>query len=93
MTGKMRCTLLMHPTDADNLDLSDETTVFLQSSVHRAPVQLEITDAIMPGVVSLPHGFSQKRAGTKLRVAQAYGGVSLNDFIGKTNVDTHQRRG
>ena len=41
----------------------------------------------MPGVVSLPHGWGHRRAGTALRVANAHPGVSLNDLTDETLVD------
>ena len=45
-------------------------------------------DDLMPGVVSLPHGFGHRREGVQLRVASAYGGVSANDLTDEAVLDT-----
>jgi anaerobic selenocysteine-containing dehydrogenase len=50
-----------------------------------APV--EVSDEIMPGVVSLPHGWGHGRQGVRLRVATAHAGVSLNDLTDEKRVD------
>jgi anaerobic selenocysteine-containing dehydrogenase len=41
-----------------------------------APV--EVTDAIRPGVVSLPHGWGHDQPGIRLRVAAERAGVNSN---------------
>jgi anaerobic selenocysteine-containing dehydrogenase len=43
-----------------------------------APV--EITDAVMPGVVSLPHGWGHDQPGAQMDVARAHAGVNSNDL-------------
>ena len=48
---------------------------------------LEVTSDVMPGVVCLPHGWGHHRAGTRLGVAQAHPGVSLNDLTDDQRVD------
>jgi anaerobic selenocysteine-containing dehydrogenase len=78
--GKNRCTLMMHPDDAKRLGAADGAEVELGSRVGSVRVPLEITDAIMPGVVSMPHGFGHGRDGVQLSVAREVApGVSLND--------------
>ena len=41
-------------------------------------IDVEVTDGIRPGVVSIPHGFGQNLPGVRLRVAQEYRGVNTN---------------
>ena len=88
MKGKDRCTLLMHPTDAARMKLVDDQKVEIESRVGKVIAPLEITDDMMPGVVSLPHGFGHGRPGVKLRVAQEHPGVSINDLTDDALVDT-----
>ena len=38
------------------------------------------SDEMMPGVVSLPHGWGHDRAGVQLHVATAHAGASINDL-------------
>ena len=77
--GKSRCTLLMHPDDARARTLSDGDTVALSSRVGRVEVPLELSDAIMRGVVSLPHGWGHGGKGSRQAVAEAHAGASVND--------------
>ena len=80
MRGADRCTLMLNPSDAATLGVADGELVAVQSRVGRVEVLAELTDALMPGVVSLPHGFGHGRSGTRLGVASAHPGVSYNDL-------------
>ena len=76
--GRNRCTMQIHPDDADRFGLSDGAPATVTSRVGEVAVDVEITDGIRPGVVSIPHGFGQNRPGVRLRVAQEYRGVNTN---------------
>ena len=78
--GKPRCTLLMHPDDAARQGLQNGARVAIESRVGRIEAPLEVSDTIMPGVVSLPHGFGHDRARVELSVAREHAGVSVNDI-------------
>lgn len=85
--GKDRCTLLMNPADAERLGLAGSDAAEITSRVGSVVAPLEISDDMMPGVVSLPHGFGHGREGTELSVASAYAGVSVNDLTDPAEVD------
>ncbi len=85
--GKPRCTLLMHPTDAAARGLVDGDPVRLGSRTGSITVPVELADAMMPGVVSLPHGWGHDRAGTRTAVATAHAGASINDVTDEGFVD------
>ena len=85
--GADRCTLMMHSSDAETLNLVDGAPVAISSSVGSVKAPLEITDEIMPGVVSLPHGYGHHRPKTKLSVATEHAGVSINDLTDDKIVD------
>jgi anaerobic selenocysteine-containing dehydrogenase len=74
--GTNRCTLQIHPDDADRLGLSDFALVTGPGGRVRAPV--EITDAIRRGVVCLPHGWGHDDPGTRLEVASHDPGINVN---------------
>ena len=76
--GRNRCTLQVHPDDADRLDLTDGAPARVRSRVGEVSIDVEVTDRIRPGVVSIPHGFGQNLPGVQLRVAQEYRGVNTN---------------
>ena len=85
--GADRCTLMMNTTDAETLKLADGAPVTISSSVGSVTAPLEVTDEIMPGVVSLPHGYGHHRPKTKLTVATEHAGVSINDLTDDKIVD------
>ena len=76
--GKPRCTLQMHPADADARGISAGQAVRVRSRVGEVLAPVEITDDIRPGVVSLPHGWGHSVAGTRLSVAGEFAGVNSN---------------
>ena len=85
--GEKRCTLLMHPADASARGLQDGQRVRLASSVGSIEVELEVVDDLMPGVVSLPHGWGHHRDGAQLGVARAHAGASINDVTDAGQLD------
>jgi anaerobic selenocysteine-containing dehydrogenase len=56
--GPVRCTVHVHPDDAERLGLEDGALARVSSASGEITVPVEVTDAIMPGVVSIPHGWS-----------------------------------
>lgn len=87
LRGKTQCTLMMHPNDAADRDLIPKQTVVVRSRVGSIALPLEITDSIMPGVVSIPHGWGHGRAGVKLETAQQHAGESINDLTDNQAID------
>jgi len=76
--GKDRCTLLIHPEDAQRFGLHDGDRAKVTSEAGALVVPVEMTDAIKPGVVSLPHGWGHDQAGTRMTVANEHPGVNSN---------------
>jgi anaerobic selenocysteine-containing dehydrogenase len=76
--GRPRCTLLVNPADAARLGLADGGAARVRSRVGSVDVPVEITDAIMPGVVSIPHGWGHDLPDTQLQVAARQPGVNSN---------------
>jgi anaerobic selenocysteine-containing dehydrogenase len=85
--AKPRCSVLMHPTDAANRDLITGQNVLVRSRVGSIVLPLEISEEIMPGVVSIPHGWGHNRAGNQLEVAQQHAGESINDLTDSQAID------
>lgn len=85
--GENRCTLLMHPHDAVRLSISDGQQVQVRSRVGSLHATVQLTDAMMPGVVSLPHGWGHDLDGVQLATAQEHAGVSINDLTDDLAVD------
>src|SRR5687767_10822987 len=88
LRGKPQCTILMHPDDAAHRQLVSGQTVVVKSRVGSVEVPIEVSDEMMPGVVSIPHGWGHDRAGIQLEVAQQHSGTSINDLTDHLAIDT-----
>ncbi|WP_010569483.1 molybdopterin oxidoreductase family protein [Leptospira broomii] len=87
MTGKDRCTLMMHPEDASLLGINEEEEVLVESRVGKISIPAELTDDMMRGVVCIPHGFGHGKEGTTLHVAAQFAGASINDLTDDQALD------
>ena len=76
--GKLRCTMHVHPEDASRLGLTDGANAKVASRVYSVEVPVEITDSVMKGVVSIPHGWGHDVDGVEMGVAKRYAGVNAN---------------
>ncbi len=85
--GKPQCTILMHPTDAAKRQLSKGQNVVVRSRVGSVVLPIDITGEMMPGVVSIPHGWGHGRSGNQLQVAQQHAGESINDLTDHEMID------
>ncbi len=85
--GKDRCTLRLHPDDAAARGLTDGEVTKVASSDGEIRVAVEISDEMMPGVVSLPHGWGHGGEGVRMRVAAAHAGVNANEITIASRVD------
>jgi anaerobic selenocysteine-containing dehydrogenase len=85
--GKSRDQLMMHPQDIAARGLKDGEMVEVQSRVGSIHIALQATADIMPGVVSLPHGWGHAREGTRLGLAHQHAGASYNDISDSKRID------
>jgi anaerobic selenocysteine-containing dehydrogenase len=85
--GPERCTVMMHPEDARARGLNTGSRAIVRSRIGAIELPVEITADIMPGVVSVPHGWGHHREGTRQQVASVRPGVSLNDITDETAID------
>lgn len=87
MKGKERFTLQMHELDAKHCGVVDGQTATVTSSTNSVSATVEVTDDIVAGVVSLPHGWGHGVAGTKLSVAAQRPGANSNLLAGTSEDD------
>ena len=59
----------------------------LRSRAGQIDAPVEVTDAVMPGVVSLPHGWGHDAAGARISVAAAHPGVNSNVLADESVVE------
>jgi anaerobic selenocysteine-containing dehydrogenase len=88
MKNPARFSLLLHPSDAAARSLATGDLARLQTAAGTIVVPVEVSDAMLPGVVSLPHGWGHDRPGTHLAVASEHAGASLNDVTADDRLDT-----
>jgi anaerobic selenocysteine-containing dehydrogenase len=79
--GPFRCTALVHPLDAARLQLQDGALARLTNGPRSIAAQVHISDEMMPGVVSLPHGWGHNLPGARLRLAAERPGANLNALL------------
>jgi len=87
VSGPERCTLHVHPDDAARLALADGERAHVGNRAGELEAIVEVTDAVMPGVVSLPHGWGHDAAGARLAVAGEHAGVNSNALADEALVD------
>jgi anaerobic selenocysteine-containing dehydrogenase len=85
--GKERCTVHVHPDDAARNGITNGAAVIVASDRGKVELPAEVTDAIMPGVVSIPHGWGHDTDGANLRVAEKRPGVNSNLLAGTDRFD------
>jgi anaerobic selenocysteine-containing dehydrogenase len=85
--GKARCTVLVHPADAARLGLADGAVARVTSRAGAIDVPVEVTDAIMPGVVSIPHGWGHDVPGAQLQIAARHAGANSNLLADELSLD------
>jgi anaerobic selenocysteine-containing dehydrogenase len=85
--GSNRCTLFINPEDASSLGLAEGAVARITSNVASVEAPVELKEDMMPGVVSLPHGWGHDRDGVRLSVARANAGVSYNDLTDEQKLD------
>jgi anaerobic selenocysteine-containing dehydrogenase len=78
VSGPPRCTAHVHPDDAARLGLADGEPARVVSRVGAIEIPVEVTDDVMPGVVSIPHGWGHAVDGVELSVAREHAGVNTN---------------
>ncbi len=85
--GADRCTMHVSPADAARLGLDDGARARVASRAGAVEIPVEVTDAIMDGVISIPHGWGHDAEGNRLRVAAEHSGVNSNLLADETVVD------
>jgi anaerobic selenocysteine-containing dehydrogenase len=79
--GPFRCTVLVHPLDAERLKLQDGSLAHIASGPRSIQAQVQISSEMMPGVVSLPHGWGHNLPGAQLKLAAERPGANLNALL------------
>lgn len=87
VSGTQGCVAQIHPDDGARLGVIAGERVALRSRTGEIRVPAEVTDDVMPGVVSVPHGWGHGRPGTAITTASAHPGASINDLTDDGLVD------
>jgi anaerobic selenocysteine-containing dehydrogenase len=85
--GRERCTLLIHPDDAARLGVGHGGRARVAAKSGELVARVEVTDAMRPGVVSLPHGFGHDAEGARLSLARAHAGVNSNELTSSERLE------
>jgi anaerobic selenocysteine-containing dehydrogenase len=85
--GKERCTAHVHPDDAERFGLVDGEQAQVTSRAGSIVVPVEVTDGVMPGVISIPHGWGHDDPEAQLRVAAEHAGANSNLLADEELID------
>ncbi len=85
--GNNRCSAQIHPIDAKNHAIADGDQIVVTSRVGQVTVEAEVTDKIMPGVISIPHGWGHDKNGITWQVARQNAGANVNALTDEMAVD------
>ncbi len=85
--GSLSCTAHVHPDDAHRLGVANGAPVRITSRVGSIEIPAEVTDAVRPGVVSVPHGWGHGVPGTRMAVAAEKAGVNSNILTDDKEMD------
>jgi len=78
VSGPQRCTLHVHPQDAERLCLADGADAIVRARVGEVRIPVHVTQDVMRGVVSIPHGWGHAGDGVRMTVAGEHAGVNSN---------------
>jgi anaerobic selenocysteine-containing dehydrogenase len=81
MKGKSRCTMHINPSDATRLGLVDGGSARVSSRSGAIEIAVEVTDSVMAGVVSIPHGFGHGHQGARMGIAADHAGANTNIIV------------
>ncbi|WP_281646504.1 molybdopterin oxidoreductase family protein [Parendozoicomonas sp. Alg238-R29] len=86
--GKNRCTAHLHSDDAQRLGVTNGQQIEVSSRTGTVVIEAEVTDTIMQGVVSIPHGWGHNRKGMRMAIASDHAGQSVNDLTDDQAIDS-----
>jgi anaerobic selenocysteine-containing dehydrogenase len=87
VAGNNRCTLQINPKDAERLGVEDNQLTTVASRVGSVTLRAEVTEGIMPGVVSIPHGWGHGTPGVRMGIAHEHAGVNTNILTDENLMD------
>ena len=85
--GRNDCTALINTDDAARLGLATGALARISTDVGSIDIPVVVTDAIMRGVISVPHGWGHDKEGTELDVARRNPGANYNQLIDERLMD------
>jgi len=87
MKGPSMCSMMMNPQDAERLGLKDGDLASVSTEEASLDISVQITATIMPGVVSIPHGWGHDHPGSGQQVAARHAGVNVNRLLSSQRLD------
>jgi len=86
--GKARCLAFINPLDAQSRGIRNGDDITVRSRVGSIKIPVTLTEDMMPGVISIPHGWGHDMKGVNLSVAQEHAGVNTNILTDEAFLDS-----
>jgi len=78
MSGRDRFLILMNPLDAQKKSIADGQKVRVKTSNAQIELEAKLSEEMMPGVISIPHGWGHEGKDTQQKIALENKGGNLN---------------
>lgn len=78
MSGRDRFLILMNPLDAQKKSIADGQKVRVKTSNAQIELEAKLSTEMMPGVISIPHGWGHEGKDTQQKIALENKGGNLN---------------
>jgi len=85
--GSKKCTVMIHPSDAEKYQINQGEEIEVFTAIGKIAIEAEVTDTIMIGTISIPHGWGHHGKGLKLKRAERNAGVNINELMNHNRLD------
>ncbi|GAA4277939.1 molybdopterin oxidoreductase family protein [Aquimarina mytili] len=86
--GSRRCTMMIHPNDAASHSIEPEEMVEVYSEFGAISIEAEVTTNIIPGTISIPHGWGHYGDGVQMETAKRNAGANINQLMDHNRLDS-----
>jgi len=86
-TGPEQCVIEINPADAKGRKIKTGDTVKVETDNGTAEIEAEVSDRVMPGVVSIPFGWNGPQPAAQQEVLNRHPGTNVNTITDQSRID------
>jgi len=85
--GSRKCTVLIHPEDAEKFKVENNEVVEVYSEFGSINIDAELTTDLIKGTICIPHGWGHNSKKTKMDIANRNAGSNVNQLMNHRRLD------